>query len=132
MVVAVIGRNGHHGLRRFLQPGAEGERQGHRERGCGHIGPHPIGIQAGKARLDKRRRIPPGEGEVRFVFYPDGGARPAAVRLRSREAEQVLRCGALTGAIEIADPETAAPTPLWEEKKWCPAAASRCWKCWWR
>ena len=59
-----------------------------------------------------------GEGEVRFVFYPDGGARPAAVRLRSREAEQVLRCGALTGAIETADPEAAAPTPLWEEKKW--------------
>ena len=58
------------------------------------------------------------EGEIRFVFYPDGSARPAAVRLRSREAEQVLRCGALTGALEIADPEAAAPTPLWEEKKW--------------
>ena len=59
-----------------------------------------------------------GEGEIRFVFYPDGGARPATVRLRSREAEKVLHCGALTGAVEIADPEAPAPEPLWEEKKW--------------
>ena len=59
-----------------------------------------------------------GEGEIRFVFYPDGSARPAAVRLRSREAEQVLRCCALTGAVEIVEPDADAPTPLWEEKKW--------------